>query len=35
MGNKTPNRIDLSYKTFGNIANHSQGVVKVKITPLK
>jgi rare lipoprotein A len=34
MGNKTPNRIDLSYKAFGNIANHKQGVVKVKITKL-
>jgi rare lipoprotein A (peptidoglycan hydrolase) len=32
MGNKTPNRIDLSYKAFGNIASHSQGVVKVKIS---
>jgi len=32
MGNKTPNRIDLSYKTFGNLANHSQGVIKVKIS---
>ena len=34
MGNKTPNRIDLSYKAFGNIAKHKQGVVKVKITKL-
>lgn len=34
MGNKTPNRIDLSYKAFGNIASHSQGVAKVRITRL-
>lgn len=35
MGNKKPMIIDLSYKTFGNIANHSQGVIKVKISVIK
>jgi len=32
MGNKTPNRIDLSYKAFGDIANHKQGKIKVIVT---
>lgn len=35
MGNKTPNRIDLSYKAFGNIANHKQGIAQVNISVLK
>lgn len=34
MGNKTPNRIDLSYKAFGEIANHSQGRIKVIVIKL-
>lgn len=34
MGDKTPNKIDLSYKTFGNLANHKQGVIKVRISRL-
>ena len=34
MGNKTPNRIDLSYKAFGEIANHSQGKIKVSVVKL-
>ena len=29
MHNKTPNRIDLSKKSFGKIANHKQGRIKV------
>ena len=35
MGNKTPNRIDLSYKAFGEIANRSQGKINVIVTKLK
>jgi rare lipoprotein A len=35
MGNKNPNIIDLSYKTFGNIANHRTGVIDVKIEIIK
>lgn len=31
MGNKTPNRIDLSYAAFGKIADHGQGRINVKI----
>jgi rare lipoprotein A len=31
MGNKTPNRIDLSYAAFGSIANHRQGKIEVSI----
>lgn len=34
MGNKTPNRIDLSYKAFGEIANHNQGRITVNIIKL-
>lgn len=34
MGNKAPNIIDLSYKTFGNLAKHRQGVIKVRISRL-
>ena len=34
MGNKTPNRIDLSHKAFGVIANHSQGRIKVVVIKL-
>jgi rare lipoprotein A len=35
MGNKSPNRIDLSYKAFGEIANHSQGRIKVVVIKIK
>lgn len=35
MGNKSTNRIDLSYKAFGEIANHSQGIARVIITQIK
>lgn len=31
MGNKKPMIIDLSYKAFGNIANHKTGVINAKI----
>lgn len=34
MGNKTLNRIDLSYKAFGEIANHNQGRITVNIIKL-
>lgn len=34
MGNKTSNRIDLSHKAFGEIANHSQGRIKVMVVKL-
>lgn len=34
MGNKNPNRIDLSYKAFGEIANHNQGRITVNIIKL-
>jgi rare lipoprotein A len=34
MGNKTPNRIDLSYKAFGEVASHSQGRIKVTVIKL-
>jgi rare lipoprotein A (peptidoglycan hydrolase) len=29
MGNNKPNRIDLSKKAFGNLANHKQGKINV------
>ena len=35
MGNKTPNRIDLSYKAFGEVANRSQGRIIVKVIKIK
>lgn len=35
MGNKSPNRIDLSKKSFGKLSKHKIGVIKVKIIPLK
>jgi rare lipoprotein A len=35
MGLKTKNRIDLSYKAFGLIANHKQGKIKVSIRKIK
>jgi hypothetical protein len=31
---KGPNHIDLSKSSFGKIANHSQGKIKVKITEI-
>lgn len=34
MANKTSNRIDLSHKAFGEIANHKQGKIKVIIFKL-
>ena len=34
MGNKTSNRIDLSHKAFGVIANHKQGRIKVIVIKL-
>jgi rare lipoprotein A len=35
MGNKTPNRIDLSYAAFGRIANHGQGRINVTIKKIE
>jgi rare lipoprotein A len=35
MGNKTPNRIDLSFKAFGEIASHKQGRIKVNVIKIK
>jgi rare lipoprotein A len=35
MGNKTPNRIDLSYAAFGKIANHGQGRINVSIKKIE
>jgi len=35
MGNKTPNRIDLSYKAFGEVANRSQGRINVIVIKIK
>lgn len=35
MGNKSINRIDLSYAAFGKLANRSQGKVKVIVTVVK
>ena len=35
MGNKTPNRIDLSYAAFGKIANHGQGRINVTIKKIE
>lgn len=35
MGNKTPNRIDLSYKAFGQVANRSEGKIKVIVIKIK
>jgi rare lipoprotein A len=35
MGMKSPNRIDLSKQSFGKLANHRQGVIKVSIKVLK
>ena len=35
MGNKTLNRIDLSYAAFGKIANHGQGKIEVSIKVIK
>jgi rare lipoprotein A len=34
MGNKSPNRIDLSYKAFGEVANHNQGKIRVTVVKL-
>jgi len=34
MGNKSPNRIDLSYRAFGELANHNQGRIKVTVIKL-
>lgn len=35
MGCKNKNRIDLSYKAFGTIANHKQGKIKVTVIKLQ
>jgi rare lipoprotein A len=35
MGKNSLNRIDLSKKSFGKLANHNQGVIKVSIEVLK
>ena len=35
MGNRKINRIDLSKKSFGKLANHKQGVIKVSVKVLK
>jgi rare lipoprotein A len=35
MGNKTLNRIDLSYAAFGKIANHGQGRINVSIKKIE
>jgi rare lipoprotein A len=35
MANKTPNRIDLSYKAFGEVANRSQGRINVIVIKIK
>ena len=35
MGNKSANRIDLSKKSFGKLANHKVGKIQVMVVPLK
>jgi len=35
MGYKSSNRIDLSKKSFGKLANHNVGKIKVSVVPLK
>ena len=35
MGNKKSNRIDLSKKSFGKLANHKVGKIQVSVVPLK
>ncbi len=35
MGNKSQNRIDLSKKSFGKLANHQVGRIRVKVIPIE